>query len=374
MIPLSKPCIGKREIEKVIKVLKSGWLTSGPVVQEFEDNFSDYCNVKYASAVSSGTAALDLALKSIGVSRGDEVIIPSLTFVATANAVLMQGAKPVFVDIDKTTYNMAHELIEEKVTKKTKAIIPVHYAGQSCLMDEINKVAKTYNLKVIEDACHAHGAIYSNGKIVGDSNNLVCFSFHPMKNMTSGEGGIVTSNNKKLMQKIKRMRNHGAEVSAIKRFKNKYISRKFVSLGTNYRMSDIHAAIAVEQLEKLDVNNNKRKQIANYYYDMLKNIKQITLPNLNDDCVYHLFTIQVDGSKSQFMNYMHENGISTGIYYNPVHLEPYMNALGYGRESLPVTEEVCRHIISLPMYPDLKIKDLEHIVNTIKNYFKKGDK
>jgi dTDP-4-amino-4,6-dideoxygalactose transaminase len=354
MIPISKPILGAREKKAVLKVLDSGFLAQGAKVEEFEKRFAEYIRVKYAIAISSGTTALHLALLAHGIKKGDEVITTPFTFIASSNAILYCGAKPVFVDIGED-FNINPDLIEKKITKKTKAILPVHLFGYPANMVKIMKIAKKYHLAVIEDCCQAHGASIF-GKKVG-SFGTGCFSFYPTKNMTTGEGGMITTNNKQIAERARLLRNHGMKI--------KYYHDV---LGFNFRMTEIAAAIGIEQLKKLEKFNKKRIANANYLNKNIKT-KGIILPKIRKGYrhVFHQYTIRITDqcpkSREEIIKKLEENGIGSAIYYPlPVYRQkPYLK-LGY-KEYLPITEKYSKEVLSLPVHPSLTQNDLRKIVS-----------
>lgn len=362
MIPIAKPIIGKEEEKEVLKVLRSGMIAQGQWVENFESIFAEYIGTKYAIQTSSGTTALHLALLSLGIGQGDEVITTPLTFVATSNAILYTGAKPIFVDIDENTFNIDPSLIEEKITKRTKAILLVHLYGLPVDMFKIAKIAKKYNLYVIEDAAQAHGAKYKEKK-VGSIGDLGCFSFYATKNMTTGEGGIVTTNSQKLAFKIKALRNHGM-------IKMDY---KYPFLGYNFCPTNIAGALGLVQLKKLDIFNSKRISNAKYLIKKLRNLKGIVLPKIIDNCyhVFNQFTIKVKKdyplTRESLINLLDENEIKSRIYYPiPLHNQKMYQDLGYS-DKLPICEGVVREVLSLPIHPSVTKKDLDKIVNVLSN-------
>ena len=360
-IQISKPTMGKNECNAVIKVLRSRNLAQGKMVEKFENNFAKYVGVKYAVATNSGTAALHAALASLDLKPGDEVVTTPFSFVASANAILYCSAKPVFADIDATDYNINPESIEKVITKKTRAILVVHLYGQPAQMDKILKIAKKHNLYLIEDACQAHGAKYRNIK-VGGLGDMGCFSFYPTKNMTTGEGGIVTTNNEAFYNKLKKFRNHGQ--------KARYYQD---SLGYNYRMTEINAAIGIEQLRKLDIFNKKRQENAKYLISKLNSLPGIAVPKIFPErfCVFHQFTIRIlSGSKlsrEKVQKMLEKSGVSYGIYY-PVIIpaQDYYQKLGYTKNS-PVSEMLSNEVLSIPVGPHLTKTDLKIIINVFKD-------
>ncbi|MCL2116180.1 MAG: DegT/DnrJ/EryC1/StrS family aminotransferase [Methanobrevibacter sp.] len=356
-IPIANPIIGDEEIEEVVKVLKSGFIAQGPKVAEFEKKFAKFVDAEYGVATSSGTTALHTALISCGIGKGDEVITTPFSFAATGNSILYTGARPIFVDIDFDTFNIDPHNIEEAITDKTKAIMPVQLYGQVADMDKISKIAKKHDLFVIEDAAQAHGAIYKDKK-VGSLGNMACFSFYPTKNMTTSEGGMITTDNKELAEKAKMIRAHGES----KRYKH-------AILGYNFRMTDIAAAIGLAQLKKIDKLNDKRIANANYLTENLKSVKGIATPKQlnNTKHVYHQYTIKIThGDRDDWVKLLNENGIGTGIHYPiPIYKQELYIELGYD-DHLKNTENAASSVISLPVHPSLAKEDLKSIVKVLK--------
>lgn len=357
MIATAKPVIGKEEEREVLKVLRSGIIANGQWVDKFEKEFAKYIGTKYAIQTTSGTSALHLALLSLGVRKGDEVITTPFTFVATSNAILYTGAKPIFVDVDEKTFNINPMLIERKITNKTRAIMLVHLYGLPANMSEIMKIARKHHLDVIEDAAQAHGALYKN-KYVGSIGTLGCFSFYATKNMTTGEGGMVTTDSLKLAQKIKALRNHGML----------QLNYKYPFLGYNYCPTNISAALGITQLKKLDNLNRKRVKNAKYYLNKLRGVKGIILPRLSTDKthVFHQFTIRITKDfpmdRQSLINLFERNDIRPKIYYPiPLHKQKLYKDLGY-KDSLPVSEKLANEVLSIPVHPSLTKKDLAQIV------------
>jgi perosamine synthetase len=352
MIPVAKPLIGEEEIEEVEKVLKSGFIAQGPKVAEFEEAFASYIGVDHAIAVSSGTTALHLALLAAGVEKDDEVITTPFSFAATGNCALYVGAKPVFVDIDPKTYNINPEKIEEAITERTKAILPVHLYGQPANMDQINQIAKEHDLRVIEDAAQAHGAIYKDKK-VGSLGDMACFSFYPTKNMTTSEGGMITTNNSEMEDMARILRAHGE--------KERY---QHVILGYNFRMTDIAAAIGLVQLKKLDGFNQKRIENAEYLSAHMDSINGIEPPYVSPLVrhVFHQYTVRVkNGKRNDLMESLNQEGIGTGIHYPiPIYKQKLYQDMGYN-DNCPETEKAALEVLSLPVHPGLTIEELEKI-------------
>lgn len=357
MIPIAKPIIEEDEIEEVVAVLKTGMIAQGPKVAEFEEKFADYIGVDYAVAVNSGTAALHVALLSAGIGPGDEVITTPFTFAATGNSVLYTGARPVFVDICPDTFNINPELIEEAISDKTKAILPVQLYGQSADMNSINKIAKAHDLIVIEDAAQAHGAEL-DGKRVGSLGDMGCFSFYPTKNMTTGEGGIITTNSDRLADSCRVYRAHGSH--------SKY---SHTELGYNFRMTDIGAAIGVAQLRKIEDFNRRRNSNAEYLTEAIKDIGGIQAPFKADNArhVYHQYTIRVDGSsRDDFVGFLNDNGIGTGVHYPiPLYNQDLYKKLGYDMVC-EEADKAAASVISLPVHPSLTDSDLDEIIKVLK--------
>lgn len=358
MIPIANPIIEDEEIQEVVEVLKSGFIAQGPKVAEFEEKFAQYVGTKYAVATSSGTTALHLALLAAGVGEGDEVITTPFSFAATGNSVLYTGARPVFVDIDSQTYNLDPAQIEAAITPQTKAILPVHLYGQPADMDPIMEIAAKHDLRVIEDAAQAHGAIYK-GKMAGSLGDMACFSFYPTKNMTTSEGGIITTDNKELADKCRILRAHGE--------KERY---QHVVLGYNFRMTDIAAAIGLAQLKKLDKFNQKRIENAAYLSEHIKEIEGVKSPYVMEDVqhVFHQYTIRIEnGSRDEWIQFLNENGVGTGIHYpKPIYKQELYQELGFN-DNCPEAEKAANEVISIPVHPLLKVEDLETIVQTLED-------
>jgi len=373
-ITLSDIDIGAEEIKAVTSVLKSKWLSMGEVTRTFEREFARYLGVKYAFAVSSGTAALHIACRALNIQSGDEVIIPSLTFVATANAVLYCGAKPVFADIESTDYpNISPEDVLNKITNKTKAIIVVHYGGYPCRMKDILEIAEDYRLNVIEDAAHAVGAEVSNKKC-GTIGDVGCFSFFANKNLVTGEGGMIVTENDKLAEKIRILRSHGMTTLTWDRYRGHAHIYDVIELGYNYRINEMESALGIVQLKKLEKNNSKREFIVKKYRKELRKISEIKIPfaNFTEKSSYHIFPILLpeDVSRVEFINYMKNHRIQTSIHYPPVHLFTYYRKkFKLGRKTLPKTEFVGDHEVTLPLHPLMCEDDINYIVSTIESFF-----
>lgn len=351
MIPIAKPLIGEEEKRAVVEVLESGQLAQGPKVQEFEERFAALCGVKHAIATSSGTTALLAALLAHRIGPGDEVITTPFTFIASANSILFSGAKPVFADIDENSYNIDPDLIEKKVTEQTKAILPVHLYGCPCDMDRIMDVADRHGLIVIEDACQAHGASIQ-GKRVG-SFGTGCFSFYPTKNMTTAEGGMITTDDDEIAERARLIRNHGQ-------------SRLYhhESPGYNFRMTELQAALGLVQLQKLTEWTRKRIENAAYLTERLRNV---VTPRVREGFVhvYHQYTIRVNGNRDEALEKLTTGGVGARVYYPlPVHRQPFYRELGFN-DSLPVSERMSEEVLSLPVHPALTPGELDKIVSEV---------
>jgi len=364
MIPIAKPLIGAEEEKAVVEVLKSGMIAEGQVVRDFEAAFAKYVGVKNAVAVNSGTAALHVALLAAGVSAGDEVICPSFSFIATGNSILFCNAKPVFSDVYEDTFNINVEDVKEKITDKTKAIMPVHLYGQPAEMKALMDLCEDHDLALIEDACQAHGAQY-DGKTVG-SFGAGCFSFYPTKNMATGEGGMITSDDDEFCERAKMIRAHGMKI----RYHHDM-------LGYNFRMTNVAAAIGVEQLKKLPSFNEKRIENAKYLTEQLKDVEAVTTPRVKDNVrhVFHQYTIKVASDRDALAEKLKQNEVGYGIYYPiAIHQQKFYHDLeekfytkGDLTAKLDVTEKLCTEVLSLPIHPSVSKQDLDKIAETIKS-------
>ncbi|MBS7625575.1 DegT/DnrJ/EryC1/StrS family aminotransferase [Candidatus Bathyarchaeota archaeon] len=362
VLRINQPNLGEEEVEAATDVLREGILThksgAGPRVLQFEREFASYVGARFAVAVNSGTAALHASLLASDVGPGDEVLLPSFTFSATAEAILLAGARPVFVDIDPKTYCMDVENIEEKITGRTKAIIPVHLYGLPADMDLINEVAKRNDLVVIEDGAQAHGAEYQKRKI-GSISDMTCFSFYGTKNMTTGEGGMITTNDGEIAERLRAIRSHGEE--------RPYTSSR---LGHNYRMPELSAAIGSVQLKKLPTFLERRRKNALYLTKSLENIKGLELPSEpeNRKHAWNLYTIRLRGSnagkRNRIVQKLRSRNIEVTVYYEtPIHFMPLYRRF---RSHLPETERAARQVLSLPVHPSITLKDLDRIATELK--------
>jgi dTDP-4-amino-4,6-dideoxygalactose transaminase len=368
------PLIEQPEIDEVVASLKTGWIGTGPKAHKFEEMFKEYKGVKHAVALNSCTAALHLSLQVIGIGPGDEVIVPTMTFAATANTVIHAGAKPVFADCEKDTMNIDPEDIRKKITSKTKAIIPVHFAGRACNMDAIIDIAKKHDLKVIEDCAHAVETEY-HGKKVGTFGDLGCFSFYVTKNIITGEGGMVITDNEQYADKIKVLGLHGMSKDAWKRFGDSgYKHYQVVYAGYKYNMMDIQAALGIHQLPRIDSYWKRRQKIWEEYNKAFK-ILPLILPAAiepNTRHAYHLYTILLDTdkleiSRDQFLEEMTKRKIGVGVHYIALHLHPYyQKTFGYKKDDFSNAEWISERTVSLPISAKLRDEDVEDVVKGVK--------
>ena len=357
MIYMAKPQIGDDEKKAVMEVLDSGIIAQGPRVKAFEDAFALMCGTKHAIATTSGTTALHVALLAHGIGKDDEVITSAFTFIASSNSILFVGAKPVFVDIDPRTFNIDPAKIEAAITPRTKAILPVHLYGLPCDMDTIMQIAEKHGLVVIEDACQSHGAEYQGRKV--GSFGTGTFSLYPTKNMTSAEGGMITTNDPLVDEKCRVIRQHG--------MRKRYYHDE---LGYNFRMTDIHAAIGLAQLKKLENFNAQRQANAKFLSENLKGVVAPCVPE-GTSHVFHQYTVRVPGGKRDALRtYLNEHGVGSEVYYPvPIHKQSfYVRDLGYGDVVLPETEFATTEVLSLPVHPALSSADLETIVATVNDF------
>jgi perosamine synthetase len=351
MIPISKPLFDEKDYKAVREVLASGYVVQGPKTAALEEAFAQVCGVRHAVATSSGTTALHIALLAHGIGPGDEVITTPLTFIATASSILHAGARPVFVDIDEQTFNIDPGLIEDKITPRTRAIMPVHLYGQVCDMDAILSIAERHGLVVVEDAAQAIGA-EAHGRRAG-SFGCGCFSLYATKNVTSVEGGVITTDDPGVAERARLLRSHGS-------------ARRYYydSLGYNFRMTDIHAAIGLVQMQKLEQATAARQANAAF---LSENLRGVVVPSVPDGYrhVFHQYTIRVPEGRDEAVERLKAAGVGTGIFYPlPLHRQKLFLDLGYD-DSLPVAERVAREVISLPVHPALSRADLEHIVASV---------
>lgn len=374
-LPFSRPSIGEGEINKVVSCLKSGWITTGALCREFEDNICKLSGARQAIALSSATAGMHLTLTALGIGKGDEVITPSLTFASTINMISLLDARPVFVDIDYGTLNINADLIEKSITAKTKAIIPVHFAGAPVDMDKINLIAKKHNLIVIEDAAHAVGTYYK-GIHAGGFGHIAIFSFHPIKNITTGEGGMITLSDSGLEKKLRMLRFHGIEHDAWKRYgKGGNPGYDIAGPGYKYNLPDMMAALGIVQLERLQEFNARRSKLANIYLAGLSGISGLELPQLpgyEHTHAWHLFVIKNwKMNRDEFMNKLADYNIGYGLHF------PAAHKLSYVRKKYPEpayelkeTDRVADRILSLPLFPDMLEDDVKYVCSAVKEILK----
>ena len=373
--PAYEPWISKDDKQIVNKTLDQTMLTFGPQLEKFEADFSKYTKAKYAVALSNCTAALHLSLKALGIKENDEVIIPDLTFVADANAILACNAKPVIVDISKNDFFLSISNLKKNITKRTKAIIPVHIYGQVCNIDEVIDIAQDNDLKIIEDCAHAIGTFY-NSKHVGTLGDTGCFSFYPTKNITTAEGGMVITNSKKIAEKVRQLRSHGISKSLKSRYSSGYPWVFDISEpGYNYRLDEIRAALGISQLKRIKKINELRKNVAFYYNSKLQNIPGIVLPDMVNDKThsYHLYTIRVKKpfklSRNQLFKKLKQAGIRTTVYWMPIHkysaFRKFVNL-----SNVKNTSKIYNEILALPLFPNISKKHQDSVINTIKTFQK----
>lgn len=359
-IPVVKPLLDDEELAAVKRVLESGIIAHGPEVEAFEREFAEYIGVEYAIAVANGTAALDLVLKAYGVSSGDEVVTTPFTFIATANAVLYQGAKPVFADIDPRTFNIDPSSVLEVITPRTRAVIAVHLYGQPADMKALREIAEDHKLALIEDAAQAHGAEFMGVK-AGALGDTAIFSFYATKNMTTGEGGMVVTNDRGVAERVKLLRDHGQA--------EKYLH---VELGYNLRMTSIQAAIGRVQLRKLDRFNEARRRNAKELSERLSKVPGVEVPYEDPRVkhVYHQYVIRVNDeyplTRDELREYLRDKGIGTAVHYPlPIFQQPLYKRLGYPQDICPNAIEASRRVLSLPVHPALTPEDLRYICDCI---------
>ena len=371
--PAYEPWISGDDKKIINKTLSQSMLTLGPQLEKFEASFCKYSKSKYAVAVSNCTAALHLSLMALGIGKDDEVIIPDLTFVADANAVLACNAKPVVADINKENFFLSISNVKKNITKKPKAIIPVHIYGQVCNIEEILDLARDYNLKVIEDCAHAVGTFHKS-KHVGTLGNTGCFSFYPTKNITTAEGGMITTNSKKIAEKVRQLRSHGMTKSLKSRYSSEYPwVFDIVEPGYNYRLDEIRSALGITQLKRIKKINDLRKKASLYYHKNLQNIPGIILPDMVNDNThsYHLYTIRVTKpfklSRNQLYKKLKDNGIRTTVYWMPIH--EYAAYRKFAKKSNVVnTAKIYDEILALPLFPNISKKHQDAVIKVIKSY------
>lgn len=369
MIPFHKASIGEEEINEVIDTLKSGWLTMGPKTIEFEKQFSEFTGAQYAVSMNSATACLHLALKAIGLKEGDEVILPTTTFVSTAEVVTYFNATPVLCDIRFEDHNIDASKIEALITEKTKVIIPVHFSGIPCDMDAIHEIAKKHDLKVIEDAAHSFPSKYK-GQTIGTLSDITCFSFYATKTLATGEGGMATTNNEEYAKSMTCNRLHGISKDAWNRYSEKgHWYYEVVDNGYKYNMTDIAASLGLVQLKRAEELNKKRAIIAQRYNDAFLSNDKIQILNVaqNVQSSWHLYVIKVE-NRDELMQQLKDMGIGTSLHFIPIFNHPYYkNTYGYQSDHYPVAQHIYNQSISLPIFPDLAFNDVDIIIDAVIN-------
>jgi perosamine synthetase len=372
LLPYGRQSIDESDIQAVVETLRSDWLTTGPKVAEFEDAMAAWVGAKYAVSLSSGTAALHAAAFAGGLQPGDEAITSPLTFAATANCVLYQGATPAFADVLEDTLNLDPELVAARITARTKAILPVDYAGHPADLDSILCLAERHGLIVIEDACHALGAEY-RGRRVGSVAHMTVFSFHPVKHLTTGEGGMVTTDNPVFAETLRRFRNHGISSNARQRQSAGQWYYEMVLLGFNYRLPDVACALGLQQMKKLEANLARRRQIAARYAAEFHNMSGVFAPQTREDVkpAWHLYPIRLDLTKlsagrGEVFRALRAENIAVNVHYIPVHRHPYYcDRFGYKGGEYPVAEAAYECLISLPMFHGMTDSDIEDVVRAL---------
>lgn len=374
-IPYGRQYIDDEDIGGVIKVLKSDWITTGPRIDEFEKALCKYTSAKFGVAVNSGTSALDIAIACLGLPKNSEIITTPFTFVATPNAILYNSHRPVFCDISEDTFNIDPREIKKNITKKTRAIVLVDFAGQPCDIEELREIAEENDLYLVEDSCHSLGAEYKNKK-VGSLADITIFSFHPVKQITTGEGGMAVTNNEEHAEKMRMLRNHGIDIDVQKRFgPNTGYAYDLKLLGRNYRMTDFQAALGISQLKKLKKFIVRREEIVKTYNSHFKNIELITTPTVRpyNKSAHHLYTILLNStiSRDEFFNKMRELYIGVNVHYIPVyHHSYYKEHMTVSASDFRVSENVYKRILSLPLHQGLEERDIKYIVDSVKSLLK----
>ncbi|MAG47640.1 UDP-4-amino-4,6-dideoxy-N-acetyl-beta-L-altrosamine transaminase [archaeon] len=380
-LPFALPTISENEEKEVIDTLRSGWITTGPKTKLFEEKIRRYTGIKNVVALNSCTGALHLALAALDIKQGDEVITTPITWPSTASMIIHVGAKPVFVDINRETLNIDVTKIEEKITEKTKAIIPVDLSGQPCQMDEIMEIAKKHNLKVISDSAHSIGAQYK-GRNVGTIADITCFSFYTIKNITTGEGGALLTNDDAIAEKVRILSLHGLSADAWKRYDKEVPTWNLLQPGFKYNMLDLQAAIGLHQIDKLDSFIKTRESYTNIYEKEFENLDGIILPKSIDNIKHakHLFQLVLDTDelkidRAEFMEAMKKENIGTGIHFHSlVGTDYYAKTYGYKEEDFPNATFIGKRLVSIPLYPKMTTDDLRNVIDAVKKiikYYKK---
>lgn len=367
--------ISESDAEEILHVLKTGWLTTGPKIEEFENAIKDFIGCKFAVAVSSATAGLDIAIQALNFPADSEIITTPFTFVASSNAILYNNCTPVFADIDHKTYNIDTKNIQEKITEKTRAILPVHYAGQPCDMEAIKEIAKEHNLFVIEDAAHAIGAEYE-GRKIGTIGDLTVFSFHAAKNIVTGEGGVVTTDNEELYKKLLLLRSHGIDKSTMQRYgASAGYEYDMKVLARNYRITDVQCAIGLTQLRRFNEFFSRRQKIVEMYNKALSKIPEITLPFVSPNVRHgwHIYTILLnDVDRDAFFKEMKSKNIGVNVHYIPVYRHTYYkNRFNINPKDFPITEDIFKRIVTLPLFPKMADEDVNDVITATKETIEK---
>lgn len=367
MLPVSRPATGKEELDAIERVMKTGWLGLGSVVFDFENLLKGYLGVKNVIAVNTGTSAIHIALDAFGVGAGDEVIVPSMTFAATIQAILATGAAPVFCEVEADTLNVDVADIEKLITPRTKAIVPVHYCGQACDMDALLALAKPRGIKVIEDAAHAFGSSYK-GRKIGGFGDAACFSFDPIKNITCGEGGAVTLNDDEIAEKIRRKRILGIDKDTWHRYRNERTwFYEVTDTGYRYHMSNISAAMGIEQFKKLDKFIARKREITKRYDQAFKGVPGLSvLRNDYQDTAQFCYILRAENGRDKMMEFLKTKGVGSGVHYIPNHIQPGFKK--YAGRALPVTEKVAEQIITLPLYYEMTEADVQLVIGSVKEF------
>ncbi|MEM4360377.1 MAG: UDP-4-amino-4,6-dideoxy-N-acetyl-beta-L-altrosamine transaminase [Candidatus Bilamarchaeaceae archaeon] len=371
-IPYGRQSIDEDDIQAVIEVLKSDWLTTGPKVEEFEKSFAAFVGAKYAVAVSSGTAALHAAMFALNIGPGDEVIVPPMTFAATANCAVYQGGIPVFADVEPDTLLIDPKEVEKKITSRTKAIIAVDYAGQPCNYEELLLISTNYQIPLISDACHALGAFYK-GRPVGSIADMTVFSFHPVKHITTGEGGMITTDIEEFANRLRIFRNHGIKTDHRQREKEGSWFYEMVALGYNYRLTDIQCALGLSQLRKLPGWVARRQEIAHRYNEALVRLPAVRPLKMKTDIshAYHIYVVRLDltqlqVTRTEIFKALRAEGIGVNVHYIPVYLHPfYQRRFGTGPGLCPVAETAYQEIITLPIFPQMSDAEIEDVIGAL---------
>lgn len=372
-IPYGRQSIDEEDIQAVVEVLRSPFLTTGPKVKEFETAFARYVNAPEAVAVSSGTAALHAAMAAAGLGPDDEVLVPTLSFLASANAVLYAGAKPVFVDSMVGGFNLDLEDARRKITSRTKAIVPVHFAGEPVDLTSLHHMAKKHHLLVIEDAAHALGARHA-GKMIGSLSDMTIFSFHPVKHITTGEGGMITTPDPILAKRLRQFRHHGINMDVVERDSKQTWSYDMTNLGYNYRLTDMQCALGISQLKKADRFLERREAISAAYDAAFSDLPFITRPprvRPGDRHAWHLYVVcpditRIGMSRDDIFNHLRSQGIGAHVHYRPIHLHTYYQRLGWKPGDCPVIEKTFERMLSLPIFPSMTDNMVQRVIDSIK--------